>query len=115
MATAPTCWPPLQDNRDRPASQDGSPGFNNRPRNVRGAAMGKNLLLSALLSARKLALLVFESLAMASLARAQSVRAQQAQTGESAHSFQAVAASAERAPTIDGKDEDAVWQTAAPI
>ena len=77
--------------------------------------MAKDQLLGAPLSARKLALLVFASLVMAPLGGAQSVRAQLASTGESSRAFQATATIADRAPTIDGKDDDAVWRTAAPI
>ena len=77
--------------------------------------MGKDQLLSVPASARKLALFVLASLLTAPWSGAQSVRAQQTSTGEAARAFQASAVMADRAPTIDGKDDDAVWKTAAPI
>src|SRR5689334_22546157 len=66
-------------------------------------------------SARKLALLLVASLAAALSAGAQSVRTPQAPTGGVATGMQASASIAEQPPVIDGKDADAVWQTATPI
>ena len=77
--------------------------------------MRKDQLSGVLLSARKLALLVVASLAVAPLGSAQSVRAQQSSTGELSRAYQASATIAERAPTIDGRDDDEVWKAAAPI
>src|SRR5438477_386134 len=76
--------------------------------------MRKDLLLNTSSSARKLAFLVLSSLALAPVGRAQSVRAQTT-TGESSRAFQANATIADQAPTIDGKDDDAVWDAATRI
>ena len=66
-------------------------------------------------SARKLALAVIGTFAVAPIGRAQSVRAQQTPAGGNSSATQASAAMADRAPVIDGRDDDAVWQTATPI
>src|ERR1044071_29312 len=66
-------------------------------------------------SAGKIALALFFFLVGAALSSAQSVRGQSAQAGDGSRVSQANAAIAERPPVLDGKDDDAVWQTATPI
>src|ERR1051325_8350761 len=75
--------------------------------------MENKLVSVASLSARKLAFLF---VAIAATARGQSVRSQQQQpTGGLATATQASATVADSPPTIDGKDDDAVWTNATPI
>ena len=68
-----------------------------------------------LASARKLALPIVAGLATASFAEAQSIRAQQNSARGVSNATQVSAAMADRAPVIDGKGDDPVWQNAAPI
>src|SRR5689334_7655849 len=66
-------------------------------------------------SARKTALCLLVSVAITSAGRAQSVRGQEKLAGGVSAVMQASASLADRAPTIDGKDDDAVWRSATPI
>jgi hypothetical protein len=71
----------------------------------------------AVLSARKLAVLVSGVIAAAPAGTAQSVEAQQSATPASgaAAIAEAIAAPAAKPPVIDGRDDDAIWKNATPI
>jgi hypothetical protein len=71
--------------------------------------------IGVLSSARKPALCILISAAITSAAKAQSVRAQDNAAGAVSAMMQTSASLADHAPIIDGKDDDAVWQSATPI
>ena len=74
-------------------------------------------LVSAVTSAGKLAFALLALLAVAPLGYAQTVQAQQGSAGSSggAVAARATASAAERPPIIDGRDDDPIWRSAAPI
>ena len=73
--------------------------------------------ISAATSARKTALVIFALAISASRAGAQSIKSAQAApvAGSAGSAAIAIASEAERAPVLDGRDEDAVWQSAQAI
>jgi Domain of unknown function (DUF5916)/Carbohydrate family 9 binding domain-like len=73
--------------------------------------------INAAVSAGKLALSLIAILAVAPVGRAQLIHAQQIPivAGRNAAVATATAYAAERPPTIDGRDDDAIWKTATPI
>ena len=68
-------------------------------------------------SARKTALVLFAFAAVASTVRAQSIKAPQVApvAGSAASATVAIASEAQRAPVLDGRDDDAVWQSTRAI
>jgi len=72
---------------------------------------------SAFVSAGKLALGLSAVFAIAPVGSAQTTQAQQSPADASATKSvaRATASSAERPPTIDGRDDDAIWKSATPI
>ena len=73
--------------------------------------------VSVVTGARKIALGFLAIVAIATAGNGQPVQAQSnvpAPSGSAARS-QALAAPAERAPVIDGRDDDAIWKSASPI
>src|SRR5688572_11740294 len=82
-----------------------------------GGLMSGFRFVSAVTNAGKLALGLSALLAIAPLGHAQTVQAQQGSAGSSGNAVaaRATASAAERPPIIDGRDDDPIWKSAAPI
>ncbi|HEX9085711.1 MAG TPA: sugar-binding protein, partial [Gemmatimonadaceae bacterium] len=73
--------------------------------------------ISAMRSARKTALTLMSICALARGAQAQALPGHESEAGQATSAIlaRASASQADHPPVIDGRDDDAIWKTAAPI